>query len=58
MAGSGGLGRLLRELAEIDGLDRLRYTTSHPLDMDEELMTAPRYSGSDALFASAGSGRL
>ena len=37
-----GLGRLLRELAEIDGLDRLRYTTSHPLDMDEELMTAHR----------------
>jgi len=37
-----GLGRLLRELAEIDGLERLRYTTSHPLDMDEELMTAHR----------------
>ena len=32
----------MRELAEIDGLDRLRYTTSHPLDMDEELMTAHR----------------
>jgi tRNA-2-methylthio-N6-dimethylallyladenosine synthase len=40
--GTWGLGRLLRELAEIDGLDRLRYTTSHPLDMDEELMTAHR----------------
>ena len=37
-----GLGRLLRELAEIEGLERLRYTTSHPLDMDEELMTAHR----------------
>ena len=41
-SGVWGLGRLLRELAEIDGLDRLRYTTSHPLDMDEELMTAHR----------------
>ena len=40
--GKWGLGRLLRELAEIDGLARLRYTTSHPLDMDEELMTAHR----------------
>ena len=40
--GQWGLGRLLRELAEIDDLERLRYTTSHPLDMDEELMTAHR----------------
>ena len=36
------LGRLIRELAEIDGLERIRYTTSHPLDMDEELITAHR----------------
>ena len=28
-----GLGRLLRRLGEIDGLERLRYTTSHPMDM-------------------------
>ena len=40
--GQWGLGRLLYELAEIDGLERLRYTTSHPLDMDEVLMTAHR----------------
>lgn len=33
-----GLGRLLRYLAEIDGLERLRYTTSHPRDMDDELI--------------------
>jgi tRNA-2-methylthio-N6-dimethylallyladenosine synthase len=32
------LARLLRELAEIDGLARLRYTTSHPRDMDDELI--------------------
>lgn len=35
-----GLGRLIRELAEIDGLDRLRYTTSHPRDMDDDLIAA------------------
>mgnify|MGYP003335174116 CR=1 FL=1 len=35
-----GLGRLIRELAEIDGLDRIRYTTSHPLDMDDDLIAA------------------
>ena len=34
---SWGLGRLLHHLAEIDGVERLRYTTSHPLDMDDEL---------------------
>lgn len=37
-----GLGRLLRRLAEIPGLDRLRYTTSHPSDMDTELIEAHR----------------
>ena len=34
------LGRLIREMADIEGLERIRYTTSHPLDMDEELITA------------------
>ncbi len=37
-----GLGRLIRELAAIDGLWRIRYTTSHPLDVDEELIAAHR----------------
>lgn len=37
-----GLGRLIRHLAEIDGLARIRYTTSHPRDMDEELILAHR----------------
>lgn len=32
------LGRLLRELAEVDGIERLRYITSHPNDMDDELI--------------------
>ncbi len=40
-----GLGRLLRALAEIDGLARLRYTTSHPRDMDDELIEAHRDLG-------------
>ncbi|WP_119167446.1 tRNA (N6-isopentenyl adenosine(37)-C2)-methylthiotransferase MiaB [Algihabitans albus] len=37
-----GLGRLLRRLAEIEGLARLRYTTSHPRDMDAELIATHR----------------
>ena len=37
-----GLGQLLHELARIDGLDRLRYTTSHPRDMDDALIAAHR----------------
>jgi tRNA-2-methylthio-N6-dimethylallyladenosine synthase len=37
-----GLGRLLFRLAEIPGLSRLRYTTSHPRDMDDELIAAHR----------------
>ena len=36
------LARLIRELAEIDGLHRIRYTTSHPLDMEEDLIIAHR----------------
>ncbi len=37
-----GLGRLARALAEIEGLSRIRYTTSHPRDMDDALMAAHR----------------
>ena len=37
-----GLGDLLFDLAKIDGLDRLRYTTSHPNDMDDTLIAAHR----------------
>ncbi|MFN3823129.1 MAG: tRNA (N6-isopentenyl adenosine(37)-C2)-methylthiotransferase MiaB [Pseudorhodobacter sp.] len=35
-----GLARLLRDLAAIEGLDRLRYTTSHPNDMGDDLIAA------------------
>ena len=63
-AGTWGLGRLMQELADIDGLVRLRYTTSHPRDMDDELIAAhrdvpalmpflhlPVQSGSDRILA-------
>lgn len=59
-----GLGQLLEELSKIDGLARLRYTTSHPRDMDERLIAAhrdipsvmpylhlPIQSGSDRILA-------
>lgn len=36
------LGRLIYALAELDGIKRIRYTTSHPLDMHEELYNAHR----------------
>jgi tRNA-2-methylthio-N6-dimethylallyladenosine synthase len=39
-AGEGGLAALVRRLAKIEGLDRIRYTTSHPRDMDEALIAA------------------
>ena len=35
-----GLGRLILELADLPELQRIRYTTSHPLDMDDELIRA------------------
>ena len=59
-----GLGRLIRHLAEIAGLQRIRYMTSHPRDMDDELIEAhaavpalmpylhlPVQSGSDRVLA-------
>ena len=61
---SWSLGRLLYALAEVPGLERLRYTTSHPLDMDDVLIAAhgdlpelmpylhlPVQSGSDKILA-------
>ena len=36
------LGRLIRALADIPGLDRIRYTTSHPRDMDDDLIAVHR----------------
>ncbi|GAB5462438.1 tRNA (N6-isopentenyl adenosine(37)-C2)-methylthiotransferase MiaB [Hoeflea alexandrii] len=37
-----GLGELVRRLATIEGIDRIRYTTSHPRDMDDALIAAHR----------------
>ncbi|WP_421358577.1 tRNA (N6-isopentenyl adenosine(37)-C2)-methylthiotransferase MiaB [Agrobacterium rosae] len=37
-----GLAELLYRLAEIPGIARLRYTTSHPRDMDDQLIGAHR----------------
>ncbi|MBL4906247.1 MAG: tRNA (N6-isopentenyl adenosine(37)-C2)-methylthiotransferase MiaB [Sneathiella sp.] len=39
---SASLARLIYELAELEGLERLRYTTSHPLEMTEDLCEAHR----------------
>jgi tRNA-2-methylthio-N6-dimethylallyladenosine synthase len=39
-AGAGGLAGLARRLAAIPGLDRIRYTTSHPRDMGDDLIAA------------------
>lgn len=38
--GAWGLGQLCRHLARIDGLERIRFTTSHPRDMDDGLIAA------------------
>src|SRR4030088_2847150 len=35
------LGKLLTRLAEIPGIVRLRYSTSHPRDVDDSLVAAP-----------------
>lgn len=62
--GVAGLGELMRRLAGIDGLERIRYTTSHPRDVDDDLIAAhrdvpqimpflhlPVQSGSDRILA-------
>jgi tRNA-2-methylthio-N6-dimethylallyladenosine synthase len=58
-----GLGQLVRHIALIGGIERIRFTTSHPRDMDEDLIQAfadtpklmpyfhlPVQSGSDAIL--------
>ena len=40
--GHWGLGRLIEALADVPGLLRIRYTTSHPRDMDDALIAAHR----------------
>jgi len=38
--GERGLAELIRAIARIDGLERIRYTTSHPADMTDALIAA------------------
>jgi tRNA-2-methylthio-N6-dimethylallyladenosine synthase len=62
--GPSTLGALLRRLAQVPGIARLRYTTSHPRDMNDDLYAAhaevpevmpyvhlPVQSGSDRILA-------
>ena len=64
-----GLGALIARLAKIEGLARLRYTTSHPRDMDDALIEAharedklmpylhlPVQSGADRVLAAMNRG--
>lgn len=37
-----GLGALIHAVAEVEGIERIRYMTSHPRDMDDELIDAHR----------------
>ncbi|MCT8972138.1 tRNA (N6-isopentenyl adenosine(37)-C2)-methylthiotransferase MiaB [Microbaculum marinisediminis] len=59
-----GLAGLIEALSRIDGIERIRYTTSHPRDMDDDLIAAhrdipqlmpylhlPVQSGSDRILA-------
>jgi tRNA-2-methylthio-N6-dimethylallyladenosine synthase len=63
------LADLIRRLARIDGLARIRYTTSHPRDMDDDLIAAhgevealapylhlPVQSGSDRILSAMNRG--
>ena len=58
-----GLDKLIRAIAKIDGVERIRYTTSHPTDMSDALIAAhaevpelmpylhlPVQSGSDSIL--------
>ncbi|CAA7614064.1 isopentenyl-adenosine A37 tRNA methylthiolase [Candidatus Terasakiella magnetica] len=64
-----GLGRLIRAIARIDGIERIRYTTSHPRDMQDDLIAAhaelpelmpflhlPVQSGSDRILSAMNRG--
>src|SRR5690606_9292770 len=63
-AGTADLALLIRAIAEIDGIDRIRFTTSHPLEFSDSLVEAyrdvpklanylhlPAQSGSDRVLA-------
>jgi tRNA-2-methylthio-N6-dimethylallyladenosine synthase len=67
--GRWGLGELCRAIAKIDGIARIRFTTSHPRDMDDDLIAAlgeeaklmpylhlPVQAGSDRILAAMNRG--
>ena len=67
--GACGLGQLVDVLSRVEGLERIRYTTSHPRDMDDGLIQAhrandklmpflhlPVQSGSDRILAAMNRG--
>ncbi|MFN9355219.1 MAG: tRNA (N6-isopentenyl adenosine(37)-C2)-methylthiotransferase MiaB [Alphaproteobacteria bacterium] len=67
--GECGLGQLVEVLSQVEGLERIRYTTSHPRDMDDALIHAhrvndklmpflhlPVQSGSDRILAAMNRG--
>ena len=67
--GAWGLGQLCRHLARLEGLARIRFTTSHPRDMDDDLIDAfasveplmpylhlPVQAGSDRILAAMNRG--
>lgn len=41
-AGTADLGLLIRAVAQIEGIDRIRFTTSHPLEFSDSLVEAYR----------------
>jgi tRNA-2-methylthio-N6-dimethylallyladenosine synthase len=63
-AGEAGFGALLRAVARVDGIERIRFTSPHPADMSDEVIDAmatepkvqpylhlPVQSGSDRILA-------
>ena len=56
------LAELIRYVADIDGIDRIRYTTSHPLDFSQALVDAhrdvPKLVGHVHLPVQSGSDRI
>ena len=60
--GEASLARLVTELSSVPGIDRIRYTTSHPRDMSDDLIEA--HAGNDKLMpylhlpVQAGSNRI
>ena len=68
-SGEGTFAELIREISAIDGIERIRFTTSHPRDISEELVACfvgisklcghihlPAQSGSDTVLARMGRG--